>query len=105
MRRSLVWAAGAAMAVILVGGGAEAMPLAPGAVALDGSAITLVRDGCGPFGHRSHYGYCKPNGYGDGGDGIPGYGFGGYGDGSGEYHRRRCFIRETYYGPQRVCRF
>ena len=66
--------------------------------------MTLVADGCGRFGHRSHYGYCKPN-FGD--EGRPAfYGrprfYGG--DGGPEYYQRRCFVRETYDGYRRFCR-
>ena len=37
-------------------------------------APTLIRDGCGPNGHRGYYGNCRPNGYGYG----PRYYGGGY---------------------------
>ena len=87
---------------------AQAIPLAKGLTGPD-SGITQVRDGCGPFGHRSHYGYCKEDG--DGGYAPGGYGGYGYGYrrgpafyGDGGYRERRCFIRETYDGPVRVCR-
>ena len=94
---------------------ARAMPLA---TSVDGSgpSITLVRDGCGPYGHRSHYGYCKDNlhpemTYQPGeyrGGGYGGYhGFEERGPGfddEGGYYQRRCFIRETYDGPVRICR-
>lgn len=87
---------------------ARALPLVTGLVGPD-ARITQVRDGCGPFGHRSHYGYCKENG--DGGYFPGGYGGYGYGYhrgpgfyGNGGYGERRCFIRETYDGPVRVCR-
>ena len=53
--------------------------------------------GCGPFGHRGFYGYCRPNGYGGYGFHRPfGYGYGfhrpfGYGYGGQRhfgYYRR-----------------
>ncbi|WP_442916060.1 GCG_CRPN prefix-to-repeats domain-containing protein [Lichenihabitans sp. Uapishka_5] len=99
----------AALAVVSVGLPAQAVPLraVPGA---DGG-LTLASDGCGPFGHRSHYGYCKdnenpdyayvPHPYHGGGYSYgPGPGF--YEDGG--YRPRHCFIRETYDGPVRICR-
>ena len=100
----------AAAAFVSIAASAQAMPLAQGISGSD-SGVTLVRDGCGPFGHRSHYGYCKENGDGWGGydrGGYAGYGYGYphpprfYDDGG--YRERRCFIRETYDGPVRICR-
>lgn len=93
----------------------QAMPLSAGVVTPEPS-ITLVRDGCGPYGHRSHYGYCKDNDnpeltYQPGE--YRGGGYGGYGgfehrrprfEDEGGYYERRCFIRETYDGPVRICR-
>jgi hypothetical protein len=103
----------AAAAVVSIAASAQAMPL-PGTVPGPDGVVTLVRDGCGPFGHRSHYGYCKENGDGWGGYDRGGYGPGGYAGygyphrpgfyGDGGYHERRCFIRETYDGPVRICR-
>ena len=63
MKTILGWASGALMLTGLAATGADAMPIAPHEMLGDGG-ITMVRDGCGPFGHRSHYGFCKPNGYG-----------------------------------------
>ena len=97
---------GLAAAVVMLGMsavGAEAMPAIPGPVTSDAPAVTLVADGCGPFAHRSHYGYCKSDG-----DGY-------YGGGPRfyrtpriyapePYYARRCFVQETYYGPRRICR-
>ena len=109
--RHLFWLPAAVAGFVSVAIPAQAMPLADRLADRDG-AIMLVRDGCGPFGHRSHYGYCKENG--DGGyapGGYGGYGYGGYGYrhgpafyDDGGYGERRCFIRETYEGPVRVCR-
>lgn len=100
MRNALGLAAAAAMMLGLTSFGAEAMPIAPATVS-GAPAVTLVADGCGPFGHRSHYGYCKSNGFGP----RPGF----YGPRPGFYgpraFGRRCFVRETYYGPRRVCRY
>jgi hypothetical protein len=64
------------------------MSLAPAASLSDASTVTLARDGCGPYGHRSNYGYCKPNG-------GPVY---------APRYVPRCFIRPTPYGPRRICR-
>ena len=115
MMRTLGWAALAAVAIGGLSSPAMAMPVAP-APSFTASDVTLVADGCGPFGHRSHFGYCKPNGPGPGGpgfDGPPrvygGYGYGDGGDGEREYggprlYERHCFVRETYDGPRRICR-
>lgn len=104
MRHTLRLAAVAAALVMGASASVQAMPLAPEPSVSDGAA-TLIADGCGPFGHRSHYGYCKGNGYGGGG-----YYGGGYGYGRGFYQHPgyggpRCFVRETYYGPRRICRY
>jgi hypothetical protein len=99
------WAAGAALFVGLVVTGAQAMPIAPPAAIGDAASIIAVRDGCGPFGHRSHYGFCKPNGYGPGPGFGPGPVYGFYGP--PRFDRPpppRCVVRETYYGPRRFCR-
>lgn len=102
------WLPVAVAGLVAIAMPAQALPLGGNGVSRD-DGITLVRDGCGPFGHRSHYGYCKENGdggYVPGGYGGYGYGYrhgpGFYGDGG--YHERHCFIRETYDGPVRVCR-
>ena len=114
MKRTMGWTALAAVVIGGVVSPATAMPVAsvPGVAASPG--LTLVADGCGPFGHRSHFGYCKPNGPGPGGPAF--YGpprvYGGYREGGydeGEYggprlYERHCFIRETYDGPRRICR-
>jgi hypothetical protein len=88
MRKTLGLAAAAAMMFGLGAVGAEAMPLVPSASLADASSVTLVRDGCGPYGHRSNYGYCKANG-------APVY---------APRYAPRCFIRSTPYGPRRICR-
>ena len=119
MVRGLAWAAGA---MLLLGvSGAGAMPVAPNPAG-DDAAVTLVRDGCGPSGFRNRYGECRfRGGYGERGYGYRGgygdrggYGFrGGYGGGPRFYgsprfgggdYGRRCFVRETYDGPRRICR-
>lgn len=109
--RSIIWLSLAATALLSTAP-ARAMPFATGILGQE-PAVTLVRDGCGPFAHRSHYGYCKPNGdewggYDRGGYGPGGYAGYGYPHGprfyDGGYHERRCFIRETYDGPVRICR-
>ncbi|MCW6513229.1 GCG_CRPN prefix-to-repeats domain-containing protein [Lichenifustis flavocetrariae] len=110
--RYVFWPTAAIAALLSIALPAQAMPLPASSVASD-SGITRVRDGCGPFGHRSHYGYCKENGdsgyaYDPGEYRRDGYGGYGYGRGprfyEGGYGERRCFIRETYEGPIRVCR-
>lgn len=109
MQRILGWAAVASVVIGGMASPAMAMPLAPAPSMTAAPDLTLVADGCGPFGHRSHFGYCKPNGPGPGGPGF--YGpprvYGGYGDGGyggPRLYERHCFVRETYYGPQRICR-
>ncbi len=76
----------------------QAMPVAHAPTML-GAAILPIRDGCGPFGHRSHYGFCKPNGYDEGGPGYDRPAF----YGPRPSYGRRCFVRETYDGPRRFC--
>ena len=39
---------------------AGAAILALGAIAAN-TGVAEARDGCGPWGHRGHYGYCRPN--------------------------------------------
>ncbi len=82
----------AAGAVLLLGAvAAQAMPatiIAPGA---DAAQVLPVAEGCGPGAHRNFRGFCVGGG---GFYGRPGYGFGG----------GRCFIRETPFGPRRICR-
>ena len=106
----------AAAALLSIAMPVQAMPITTSSAAFE-AGITLVRDGCGPYGRRSHYGYCKDDrnpeiqynpgegrrgGYGRGPGSGGGYGRGpGFGGGYGE---RRCFMRETYNGPVRVCR-
>lgn len=111
MTRALGWAALAAVVIGGMVGPATAMSLAPAPVTGARPDVTLVADGCGPFGHRSHFGYCKPNGPGPGFDGPPrvygGYREGGYeegGYGGPRLYERHCFVRETYDGPRRICR-
>lgn len=108
--RNMFWLPAAAAALLSAAAPAGAMPSAITPAGPDGD-VRLVRDGCGPFGHRSHYGYCKENGDGGYGGGYGPGGYGGYGYGrglgfyeGGDYRERRCFIRETYDGPVRVCR-
>ncbi|UDL93005.1 hypothetical protein LGH83_10180 [Lichenihabitans sp. PAMC28606] len=96
MRKILGLAAAAVMMFGLGAVGAEAMPLSNALQLGDAPAVTLVRDGCGPFGHRSNYGYCK-------GNGGPVYARPFYGP-RPYYGGRRCFVRETPYGPRRICR-
>ncbi len=107
MRHTLRLAAVAMALAMGASASVQAMPLAPEPT-LSNGAVTLIADGCGPYGHRSHYGYCKQDGYGRGyGGGYGGgYRYGGgprFYDGPG-YGRPRCFVRETYYGPRRICR-
>lgn len=71
--------------------------LAASALAVGVYTPAEASGGCGPFGHRGYYGYCRPGGGGYGyGYGyrrpfFPGYGFhGGYG-----FHRR--FYHHYYY--------
>jgi hypothetical protein len=44
------------------GNGAFAAPMAASAARLDGPIIR-VEGGCGPGGHRDHWGNCRPNYY------------------------------------------
>lgn len=107
MRKTFVLAAGAAMLLGLATAGADALPLAPAASLSDAPATVLVSGGCGPYGHRNYYGECRPGGRGYYGRPVyrgPVYGFAGPRFGPRGYYGRRCFIRETYYGPRRVCR-
>jgi hypothetical protein len=60
---------GAIMGALLLGGSAGAVPLAN----LDGASsphVTLVYEGCGPYGHRGPYGGCRAGGQ------LGGYGMG-----------------------------
>jgi hypothetical protein len=63
-------------------GEAQAMPIAP-APSNDGPGVTLVWGGCGPGWHPTRWGGCRPN-----------WGWG-----------RRCWVRMTYWGPRRFCRW
>lgn len=100
--RSIVQLTAAAVTLGLGIASAQAMPVAPPSSMPDAAAVQQVRDGCGPFGHRSHFGYCKPNGYGYGPH--PYYGPRPF-YGSPGFYGRRCFVRMTFYGPRRFCRW
>ena len=100
LRGLLGMAAGLGMLGGLAVTSAEGMPIAPPASLSADTAVTLVRDGCGPGYVRTPYGRCRPGGgyRGRGYDRPPRF-FGGPG-----YGGRRCVIRNTYDGPRRICR-
>ena len=84
---TLVLAAGAAMMFGAVE--AQAVPATVVAPGVDAVQLIPVAEGCGPGFHRAFRGFCRPGGV----FGRP-YGYGG----------PRCFIRQTVFGPRRVCR-
>lgn len=96
--RRLILAAAAAAAFTMSLGAAEAMPVAPADALEASTAITLVSGGCGPYGHRTPYGNCRPNGprrfYGQS------YGF--YG---GPRFYRPYHPYHRFYGPQPFFRY
>ena len=53
--------AAALMLGLGVAGAAQAAPLTLPTAPSPG--IENVMQGCGPYGHRDRYGYCRPNGY------------------------------------------
>ena len=67
--------------------GANAFPLA--APSSGKAGLTFIADGCGPAFHRNPFGFCVRNVWGP----RP-YAYG--------WHR--CWLRETPWGPRRVCR-
>ena len=52
---------------------AIAAPAIAKADAPEASNVIQVSGGCGPYGHRDYYGYCRANGYYGGGYGWYGY--------------------------------
>jgi hypothetical protein len=86
MRKVMGSAAVAILMVAMIPFDAEAFPI--GADLSAGSSITLVAGGCGPGFHRRPYGACVRN----------------WGRGSYPYAWHRCWVRETLWGPRRVCR-
>ena len=71
---------------------ADAMPATIAAPGADSTLVIPVAGGCGPGYHRNFIGACVPGGF---------YRPYGYGYGYGPH----CFIRETFYGPRRICRY
>jgi hypothetical protein len=107
MRKTLLLAAAVSLSAALAPIDAQAFSASPGPSGYQSPGITLVEGGCGYGYHRGPYGGCRPNGPGWGGPGpgvvlapgpvvvpipLPGVGYG-----------RRCWMRETPYGPRRVC--
>ena len=95
--KALVLAAVAGAALSFASAGAEASPIASGAISSN-PLVSHAAQGCGPGMFRGPAGYCRPMGGGGMGYGR-GMGYGGPG-----YGPRRCFVRPTPYGPRRICR-
>ena len=87
MRKTMISAAAALLVASVAPQGANAFPLA--APYSGNASITLVAGGCGPAFHRNPFGFCVRNAWGP----RP-YPYG--------WHR--CWVRETPWGPRRVCR-
>ncbi len=81
---------------ILISASAQALPVA--STNDDASSVIQISEGCGPYGHRDRFGRCEPNGerrhFEDRRFEERRY---------IERRRPRCFMRETLFGPQRVC--
>ena len=84
--RTTLLALATGVALIAGASAASAMPttLLAGA---DAPQVTLVAEGCGPGFHRGPYGGCRP-----------------FGGGFRPHFERQCFVRQTPYGPRRICR-
>lgn len=85
MRKILCSAIAALLMATVAPNGANAFPLA--GTSSGNPEITLVAGGCGPAFHRNPWGRCVPNGW-----------------GPHPYGWHRCWVRETQWGPRRVCR-
>lgn len=92
--KTVIMSVATAAALMFGAAGANAVPATVAAPGSDTAArIIPVAEGCGPGFHRNFRGFCVPGGF---------YGRGfGYGYGYGP----RCFIRDTFYGPRRICRY
>jgi len=107
MRNAFILAAALSLSAAFAPSDARAFSVPPAGYQSD--SIIRVEGGCGPGFHRNPYGYCRPNGPGPGWVApgpavvpvpvpVPGYGY-------GAYYGRRCWVRQTYYGPRRVCNY
>lgn len=99
LMRSLVSIGAALGGLMLMTGGASALPLDRPA---NPSDIHAVADGCGPGMFRTPRGFCRPMRGPPSWAGRPAWDRPGWGPGWGP--GPRCFIRETPWGPRRVCR-
>ncbi len=89
--RSMITAIAAGAALMFGAATAQAVPATVVAPGVDAAQVIPVAEGCGPGFHRNFRGICVPGGF-----GRPGYG--------GGFEGRRCFVRETPFGPRRICR-
>jgi hypothetical protein len=87
MRKTICSATAAILMVAAIPVEAGAFPLAT--TGSGNADVTLIAGGCGPAFHRGPYGGCVRNYWGP----RP-YAYG--------WHR--CWVRETPWGPRRVCR-
>ena len=88
--RSILMSLAVGTALSLGAAEVRAMPAISAAQSVDNVEITKVAEGCGPGFHRNFRGFCVPGG------GFYGRPF--------VYGGPRCFIRDTVFGPRRVCR-
>jgi hypothetical protein len=89
--RSTILSFATATALVLGAVSAQAMPAVTTAPGSDAAPIVTVAEGCGPGFHRNFRGFCRPN-FG------PRFGVG------GPFGGPHCFVRDTFYGPRRICR-
>jgi hypothetical protein len=87
MRKTILAANAALLMASVAPQGVKAFPLA--STRSENAEITLVADGCGPGFHRNPFGFCVRNGW------EPR---------AYRYGWHRCWVRETPWGPRRVCR-
>lgn len=96
--RSLVSIGAALGGLMLLTGGASAIPADRPASTTD---ILTIAEGCGPGYFRNNRGFCRPMRGPPAWAGRPAWDRPGW---DRPVRGPRCFIRETPWGPRRVCR-